>query len=156
MEGGQEEGRRLPFRQRLETEPYRDQKRRWPKFGKFILAQYTGTSCTTRSQGDLAFSVVSGGDSSDSAVIGRGGHSRVPGIQAGDRAIRGGPPALHRVSGVLPYAHDVDQDQLPVDDVPVPVADSCRRVPSMNEFISDCAIVCVLTGVAGAARGIKR
>lgn len=31
------------LRHRLETEAYPEQKKRWPKHGKFILAQYTRT-----------------------------------------------------------------------------------------------------------------
>ncbi len=34
---------KLRLRHRLETEAYPEQKKRWPRFGKFILAQYTRT-----------------------------------------------------------------------------------------------------------------
>jgi hypothetical protein len=35
------------FRHVLQTEAYAVQNQRWPKFGQFILAQYTGTPTPT-------------------------------------------------------------------------------------------------------------
>ncbi len=74
----QEGERREPsFQHELQTELYLDQKERWPTFGQFILAQYTGNTTPPPKRTNLfAFGQKRKTEVPTLPVVGGGGQMR--------------------------------------------------------------------------------